>query len=385
MRSRLLMHLLVTLGAAAASLGLLAGTAGAASRAGMYAYTSKGDAGATFYGGDVPSELSARWTATPRPSWHLHDASGVTLSVPSYDCVAADPTTVDCTEVSRLDVGTGPHGGRISLASAPDTSGFVNVSGGAGDDVVTAGPGVRVGYAISGGQDTFTAVSGHATAGVRTLGPQDAMEIDLGAGTARRGTDLTTMTGVDRLTVAGPNHVVGTDGPDDVYQQGGSVVAGSGDDVLSGFGTFDAGPGDDVVSLTGHATVTCGPGLDEVASSPSSVRLAGDCERLAAFPGPERERIRWIDPRPHRVPGRSGRVRFRLRCGASAAGPCHGRLVVGDGRVRSRVRVDVGMGRSAWVTVRTPGGRRVALGARLRMRLAGDRNKARSWTAPVIR
>jgi len=383
---RRLLVLLATLCAAAVSLGLLPGPAVAASLVGMYPETSKGPGGITFYGDGQPSDLTAyRTGGTIRPAWRLHDPSGITLASPHFDCVSVDPATVECSDVYELDVGLGSHGGRIAVEGEPASYSAISITGGAGDDVVTTGPGISAAYFLSGGRDTFTAASGRATVWASTVGLRDPTEIDLAAGTARRGDDLTTMSGVDYVVASGANHVIGTDGPDDVYSEGGGYTdTGGGDDVLWGSGTFRAGPGDDAVTLKGAADVSCGPGLDEVSLSPYTADLADDCERIHAFSDRGHEHEQRLDPRPHRVTGAPTRLRFRVFCGRTAAGRCHGSLRVGDGSAQSRVRVDVARGRYGWATLHTPRGRRVKVGTRLEMRLSGDGIRAREWTAPVI-
>jgi len=386
MRSSLLTILLAPLLLATAGLGSFTATAAADASVGRDEPTSKGGGGLYLSGGE-PSAMSAHYTGGRAASWRFQDAAGIRAG--GFGCRTNDPTTVDCPADFGLDANLGRNGGSLAISAEPGSSASLHVSAGPGDDVVTAGPGIRMDYAASGGRDALVAPAGSVAfeVGAGWSGPRT--EIDLAAGTLVHTSDRTTMTGVATLVVRSPARVLGTTGADVVEAFDGEVVAGDGDDRLAGWGRFRAGADDDRVVVGGSprsttvSRVSCGSGTDSVGLAKGTAVIAADCERLFGFAW-EGSQEPWIDPRPHRVPGRPLRLRFRVGCASAIL--CDGRLRVSDGRRQSSVSFVVEDDTRGWVTVPVPRGRRVGPGTSLHMRLSGGSTSvAPVWTAPVVR
>jgi hypothetical protein len=329
---------------------------------------------------DITAVLSGG--ASP-PRWLVRDTAGLDLSRAGTHCTAVDEHSANCVDAgSYLFASTGDGGDTIHVSAGPGSSGVALIDGGDGDDTLVAGPGIRATFALTRGHDVVD--GGPEGAAVDSF--LEGTTVDLPRGLVTHGTDVTQLRHVTAVYAAAPARVVGTAGGDRIGLTGGTAIASGGADVLRGSGTFRAGSGNDSVEAIGSATVSCGPGVDDVTASVSSLlRLADDCERLAwpstetAGNGPT------VDPRPRPVPGRSHDLRLRVSCPTGRTHGCRGWLRTARTGNRYLAHFSVPAGRSRWVALRNGHGAAVRRGRRVTLRL--QPHDARAWvvwSVPVV-
>jgi len=315
------------------------------------------------------AEVSVRRIAA---GWRFSDASAPLAIAPDARCSPFDDTTGPAAlcAVDKV-VLRGAEGDDVLRADADGghyDDARVDLSGGGGDDAITAGPeDDRV--TVTAGHDTIDAGAGQDEL---VVGYPGTSTVDLVAGTATAATGSATLRGIEVVTGL-RSTIVGDDGPNTLITNV-RADGGGGDDVLEGDGTLRGGNGNDRItgaeSLFGDAgndtivvepvrrvfadapdpRISCGPGTDVVAVATGDLRIASDCERLATGNA-------VVRPTPIRTAG--GRaVIVSLRCA-----PCRGTLRLRTGRgLGASVRYAVKAGRRA-LRLPVPRGIRIRAGA----------------------
>jgi hypothetical protein len=329
-------------------------------------------------------------TLAPGPTvdlWRIRDAGAPLEITAGASCTRIDDHAADC---PNSGLGVQLLDGDDRLRTLGDWAGDLTLYGGEGDDdidlsdptvesyarnvLMDGGPGNDHitgpvhnydGYAtirLSPGQDVVDAGPLKST----SVSTNDASpwHVDLAAGTARKGSDLTRLLHV-RAVDLGTGTLRGASTADTLVLSHGTIDGRAGADLLYGSGTLLGGGGDDWIRVYGRRSqvragsgddrvelgnaadrVDCGLGSDVVhVTQPGHWSLARNCESFSPFT--------WATGRIGTRPtvGRTA-VAFRVICRGRSR--CHGRLAV---RGLSRIVAFTALAGRA-ITVRVPCGGR---------------------------